>query len=173
MEPEHWFLVSFLIYKVTPNFSIYPILLTDLASYTRLDEITLLSSHSLTCILLHTESALMVPFPNLPHNVYPVFPVKSTVTAKRTRLNRKQIGISPGFAYTEYKVQGATFKSVTLDLRHKTIKKTAKSHKRFCSIYVQRSRVQSLERVSLLEPISLDNINNQPHHKLQMDDERL
>ncbi len=115
----------------------------------------------------------MVPFLNFPRNVYPVFPVKSTVTAKGTRLNKKQIGISPGFAYTEYKVQRATFKSETLDLQRKTIKKTAKSHKQFCSIYVQLSRVQSLEGVSLLEPISLDDINNQPHHELRMDDERL
>ncbi len=55
----------------------------------------------------------MVPFPNLPRNVYPVFLVKSTVTAKETRLNKKQIGISPGFAYTEYKVQGAIVKGST------------------------------------------------------------
>ncbi len=116
MEREHSFLVSFLIHKVIPNFSIYLILLTDLASYTRLDENTLLSSHLPIYILLLTESVLMVFFPNLPRNVYPVFPVKSTVTAKGTRLNRKQIGISPGFAYTEYKVQEATFNSATLDL---------------------------------------------------------
>ncbi len=152
---------------------IYPILLTDLASYTRLDDNTLLGSHPPTCILLHTESALMVPFPNLPRNVYLIFPVKSTVTAKEIRLNKKQIGISPGFAYTEYKVQGAMFKSATLDLQCKTIKKTTKSHKRFCSIYVQLSRVQSLEGISLLEPISLDDIKNKPHHELQTDNERL
>ncbi len=86
--------------------------------------------------------------------------------AKGTRLNRKQIEISPGFAYTEYKVQRATFKSATLDLRRKTIKKTAESYKRFCFIYVQLSRVQSLKGVLLLEPISLDDINKQPHHEL-------
>ncbi len=171
MEPEHWFLVSLLIHKVTNNFSIYPILLTDLASYTRLDDNTLLNSYPPTCILLHTESALMMPFPNLPHNVYPVFPVKSTVTAKETRFNRKQIGISPRFAYTEYKVQGATFKSATLDLQRKTIKKTTENHKQFCSIYVQLSKIQSLEEVSLLESISFDDINNQPHHELQTEDE--
>ncbi len=129
MEPNHWFLVSFLIHKVIPNFSIYLILLTDLASYIRLDDNILLSLHLSTYILLHIESTLMVPFPNLARNVYPVFPVKSTVTAKRIRFNRKQIGISPRFAYTKYKVQGATFKSATLDLQYKTIKKTAKSHK--------------------------------------------
>lgn len=89
MKPKHWFLGSFLIYKVMPNFLIYSILLIALAFYTWLDDNTLLSSHPPTCILLHTESALMVPFANLPHNVYPVFPVKSTVTAKETKLNRK------------------------------------------------------------------------------------
>ncbi len=123
MEPEYWFLVLFLIYKVTHNFLIYLIFLTDLAFYIWLDDNTLLSSHLPICILLHTKSALMVPFLNLSRNVYPVFPMKSTVIAKETRLNRKQIGISPGFAYTEYKVQGATFKSLTVDLRRKTIKK--------------------------------------------------
>ncbi len=98
--------------------------------------------------------------------------MKLTVMTKRTRLNGKQIGISPGFAYTEYKVQRATFKSATLDLQRKMIKKTAESHKQFCSIYLQLSKVQSLEGVSLLEPISLDDINNQPYHALQTDDER-
>ena len=108
----------------------------------------------------------MVPFPNLLRNVYPFFPVKSTVTAKKTRLSRKQIGISLGFAYTKYKIQEATFKFATLDPQHKTIKKTAKSHKRFRAIYIQVPQLQSLEKVSLLEPISLDEINNQPHHEL-------
>ncbi len=90
-----------------------------------------------------------------------------------TRLNRKQIGISLGFAYTEYKVQGAIFKSATLDLQLKTIKKIVESHKLFCSIYVQLSKILSLEGISLLEPISFDDINNQPHHELQTEDERL
>ncbi len=123
IELKHWFLVSFLIHKVTSNFSIYPILLIDLASYTRLYHNTLLSSYTPTCILLYSESVLMVPFQNLLRNVYPIFPVKLTVIAKRTRLNRKQIRICSGFPYTEYKVQGATFKSATLDLQCKTIRK--------------------------------------------------
>lgn len=65
------------------------------------------------------------------------------------------------------------FKSATLDLQQKIIKRTAKSHKRFCSIYVQLSRFQSLERILLLEAILLDDINNQPYHKLQTDDRQL
>ncbi len=173
MELEHSFLLLFLIYKVISNFSIYLILLTNLASYSRLDENTLLSSHTPICILLHTESTLIVPFPNSLRNIYPVFPMKSTVTAKKTRFNRKQIGKSLGFAYTEYKLHRATSKSAILDWQRKTIKETAESHKQFCSIYVQLSRVQSLEGVSLLELILLNNINNQPHHELCTDNKWL
>ena len=92
---------------------------------------------------------------------------------KGTRLNRKQIGISPRFAYTKYKVQGAMFKSAILDLQQKTIKRTVESHKQFYSIYMQLLKLQSLERVSFLKPISLDDINNQPHHEFQTDNEQL
>ena len=38
-----------------------------------------------------------------------------------------------------------------------------KSHRLFCSTYVQLSRVQSLQGVSLLKPIQLSDINSTPH----------
>ena len=81
-----------------PNFLIYPILLTIIAFYIRLDNNTLLSSYPPTCILLYIKSALMVPFLSLPSNIYQIFLMKLTVMAKEIRLNRKQIGISLGFA---------------------------------------------------------------------------
>lgn len=45
----------------------------------------------------------MVLFPNLLHNVYPVFLVKSIVIVKAIRLNKKQIKISSRFVYIKYK----------------------------------------------------------------------
>lgn len=148
-----------------PDFSIYQILLTNLAFYTRLNNNTLLSSYLLIWILLYIKFGLIVPFPNLPRNINLVFFVKLTVMAKKTRLNKKQISLSFGFAYTKYNVQRATLTSAILDLRQKMIQRTAKSYKQFCSIYVQLLRLQSLERVSLLKYILLNNINNQPHHE--------
>lgn len=142
-----------------------------LRSYTKLDHNTLLNSHLPHCILLHTDSPLMISFPSLPANIYPVFLVRSIVTAKNTRLNRKQVGITPGFAYTKYKIQGATFKSAVLDLRRRSKKKAGKYHKRFYPTYIQL--LQSLDGLSLLESIQLDNIKNQPHHDLQAEDNRL
>ena len=115
----------------------------------------------------------MIVFPSFLHNVYLVIPIKLTVTAKRKRFNRKQINICLRFAYLKYKVQGAMFKSATLDLQQKTIKRIVENYKRFCFIYMQKLRLQSLGKVSLLKPISVDNINNQPHHKLQINNEQL
>ncbi len=114
MKSEHLFLGSFLIYKVILIFLIYLILLTTIDFYTRLDDNTLLNSHPFICILLHTEFILMILFPILPRNINLSFPIKSTVTAKETKLNRKQIGISLRFALTKYKVQEAMFKFATI-----------------------------------------------------------
>lgn len=74
--------------------------------------------------------------------------------------------MTPGFAITDYKVQGATFKEAVLDLRRKSVDKTKNSHKTFCSTYVQLSRLQSLEGLHLLEPIELNDINNFPDPNL-------
>lgn len=155
------------------NILIYPTLFTVIASYIQLNDNTLLSLHPPTFILLYTESAFMVPFLSILRKVYQVFPVKLTVMTKEIRFNSKQVDISFVFDYTKYKIQRAMFKSVTLNLWRKLIKKTIESYKRFCSIYKQLSSLQSLERVSLLEPILLNNMNNPPHHKFQIEDERI
>ena len=81
------------------NFSIFLSLFTVITFYIRLDDNTLLSLYHPIYISLYTESALMVFFPNHPHNVFLVFPiVKLTVTAKKRRLNKKQVNISLKFA---------------------------------------------------------------------------
>lgn len=60
-----------------------------------------------------------------------------------------------------------------LDLQRKTSNRSMECHKRFCSTYMQLSRLQSLKRVSFLASISLSNINNQLHHQLLVEDNRL
>ena len=47
------------------------------------------------------------------------------------------------------------------------------SHKRYCSVYVQLTRLRSLEGLHLLQPLSLDDLGNQLHPKLQDEDHRL
>lgn len=73
----------------------------------------------------------------------------------------------PGFAVTDYKVQRATFRSTVLDLRRESKLDGQNSYKRFCSNYIQLSRLQSLDGIHLLEGIELEDINNKPHPKLE------
>ena len=94
------------------------------------------------------------------------------MTVKKTSVNRRQKRLTPGFAFTEYKVQGETFESAVLDLRQKN-KRRGESHKRFYSIYVQLSWLWILQGVSLLEKIDLDDIDNKPHAELRVEDIRL
>ena len=56
---------------------------------------------------------------------------------------------------------------MVLDLWQRTKKRSIENHKQFCSTYVQLSRLQSLEGILFLKLIWLEDINNQPHYKLQ------
>lgn len=46
-------------------------------------------------------------------------------------------------------------------------------YKKFCSIYVQLSRLQTLDEVQLLQPITLEDIGNKPNPKLQKESLKL
>ncbi len=116
-------------------------------------------------MLLQRQHPLKAAFPDLPTNVFPLFPVKSTVSLQGISINRMQIPLTPAFAVTDYKVQGATFKTAILDLQRSQFANNV-SHKAFCSTYVQLSCLQSLEGVQLLQTISLKDINNQPNPRL-------
>lgn len=103
----------------------------------------------------------------LPKNVFSVFPPKSTLTIRGISVTRLQIPMTPRFAVTDYKVQGATFRTVILDLHRHSKCKDKSSYKRFYSTYVELSHLQTLDRVRLLQPITLNDIRSKPHLKLQ------
>ncbi len=92
--------------------------------------------------------------------------MKSTVSLQAVSINKRQISLTPAFAITEYKVQGATFKTAILELQCKN-SITGGSHKAFCSTYVQLSCLQSLDSVQLLQTFSLKGIDNKPNLCLQ------
>ncbi len=115
---------------------------------------------------------MKTPFPTLPPNVYPVFPDRSTLKLPQGDISRLQLPITLGFALTEYKVQGATFDSVVVDLKRQS-KGVIATHKRFCSTYIQLSRLRSFAGLGLLQPIDITDIDNQPHPRLHDEDLRL
>ena len=87
---------------------------------------------------------------------------------------KSPVPMSPAFALTEYKVLGSTYQNVVLDLyRSSKVRGQDASHKRYCSVYVQLTRLRSLEGLHLLQPLSLDDLNNQPHPKLRDESSQL
>ena len=82
--------------------------------------------------------------------------------------------MTPAWAVTDYKVQGSTYDAVTLDLhRQNTSSKDGSSHKRYCSSYVQLTRVRSLQDLFLLQPVTLKDLSAKPDKLLVVEDQRI
>ncbi len=121
-----------------------------MGTFERLDTINIMCPHLPLYVLLERPQRSWIAFLILPENVFPVFLAKSTSTMRGISVTRLQIPMTPEFAITDYKVQGATFRTVMLNL-HKHFKSTDKGlHKRFCFTYVQLSRLQTLDAVGIL-----------------------
>ena len=124
--------------------------------------------------LFQREAVKHQPFEDINRDCIPVFATSFPTKAGNMWVKRLQVPVSPAFALTEYKVQGSTYQNVVLDL-HRPSKPHGQdgSHKRYCSVYVQLTRPRSLKGLHLLQPLSLDDLGNQLHPKLQDEDHRL
>ncbi len=118
--------------------------LTIVATYSQLDANTILCSHPPKAVLLHRSIPSKLAFSGLDHSVIPIFPINSSLPINGARLIQWQVPICPAFALTKYKVQGATFKTAVLDLQRGPKSQWISTHKRFCSTYLQLSRLKSL-----------------------------
>ena len=88
-------------------------------------------------------------------------------------MRRKQIPICPAFSLTDYKVLGSTLKTAILDLKDDPTAKGQSKHKKFCSMYVQLSRVQFLDRLYLLQEIGMKDLQFRLYNSLLAEIERL
>jgi hypothetical protein len=89
-------------------------------------------------------------------------------------VTRHQVPVTPAWAITEYKAQGSTYDSIVVDLHRQSVNTTdGSSHQRNCSIYVQLSRTRSLQGLSLLEPVTLKDLNGKPNDLLLKEDRRI
>ncbi len=111
-------------------------------------------------------------FPSLSVKVFPLFPIKSTVSLQGVSINRTQILLTPAFTIMEYNIKRATFKMAILDLQCGNCT-TDESHRAFYSTYIQLSRLQSLNGMQLLQIISLKDIDNKPNLCLEQSNAEL
>ena len=126
------------------------------------------------CILLEQDSTTNAIFPEMGSKATPIFCSSGPVKIGNMSVTRYQVPVTPAWAITEYKVQGSTYEAVTLDLhRQSTSSKDGSSHKRYCSVYVQLTRVPSLQGLSLLQPVTLADLSGKPDKLLVVEDQRI
>jgi hypothetical protein len=70
-----------------------------------------------------------------------IFPIERSISMKGLSVRRKQIPICPAFCLTDYKVQGSTLSSAILDLKNDPSRRGQDTHRKYCSLYVQLSRL--------------------------------
>jgi hypothetical protein len=125
------------------------------------------------CVLFKPYKPKTATFTSLDPGILPVFPLEKSITVKGYSVRRKQVPLCPAFARTEYKVQGSTLKSAVLDLKDNSKARGQDQHKKFCSTYVQLSRLQSLARLYLLQKIEMKDLQFRPDPQLLAEMRRL
>jgi hypothetical protein len=113
-------------------------------------------------------------FEGIDNDCIPIFASTFPVKVGNMWIRRHQVPMSPAFALTEYKVQGSTYRYAVLDLARRTYGMGEDAaHSRHCSSYVQLSRLQTMDNLWLLEPITLSDIRNKMHRGLVAEDLRM
>ena len=79
----------------------------------------------------------------------------------------------PAFSLTDHKVQDLTLLIAILDLKNDPTAKDQDEHVKFCSLYVQLSRLQSESGLYLLRKIDMKDLQLRPHDSLLAEMERL
>jgi hypothetical protein len=71
-------------------------------------------------------------------------------------------------------LQGSTYDAITVDLhRQNKSSKDGSSHRTYCSYYVQLTRTRSGQGLSLLQPVTLDDLSAKPDKLLVLEDQRI
>jgi hypothetical protein len=144
-----------------------------IAEFFEIDDLYVLCTKPPACVLFRQENSKHPGFEDLETKVFPVFPIERSITIKRYSVRRKQVPACPAFSLTDYKVQGSTLKTAVLDLKDDPTAKGQDPHKKFTTINVQLSRLQSSHGQYLLEKIDMKDLRFRPHNGLLVEMERL
>ena len=143
-----------------------------IAEFFEIDDLYVVCTKPPACLLFRPDNSKHINFEDLERKEIPVFPIERSITIKGRSIRRKQVPICPGFSLTDYKVQGSTLKTA-IDLKDDPTIKSQTEHKKFYSMYVQLSRLQSLDGLYLLQAIDMKDLRFRPHEGLLAEIERL
>lgn len=124
-------------------------------------------------ILLKPDKARATGFEDLGPSVMPVFPLERSITLKGYSMRRKQAPICPAFYLTDYKVEGSTLVATILDLKDDPTIRGQDRHRKYCSLYVQLSRLRSSKGLHLLQKLDMQDLKFGPDPQLLTEMRRL
>lgn len=151
----------------------YTINQMPLAEFFEMDDLYILCTKPPACVLFQRDNLEYSKFEGLDAKVVPVFPLERSITVKGHSVRRRQVPLCPAFSLTDYKVQGSTLNNAVLDLKHDPSARGQDGHKKYCSNYVQLSRLRSLEGLHLLQSITMEDLQFRPDERLLIEIERL
>jgi hypothetical protein len=150
-------------------------LLVILATWIQLDNLYVLCTTPLICLLVRPPHDHKISLSGVPDSLVPILPLEmegELADMGGLPFHRRQVPVTLGFAVTDYKCQGSTFQSLILDL-HFPAQRGLSEHKKWTSINVQLGRLRSLSGVWLREPITLADVRASPHKDLEIEMSRL
>ena len=146
----------------------------QIANFYRLDSLHILCTLPPKCVLFQPLSSKNAVFPEIGSTAVPIFCSSTSVKIENISVIRHQVPVTPAWAITDYKVQGATYENITVDLhRLQNNKNKETKHNSYCSNYVQLTRTKSRQGLNLLQRITLSDVNVKPANLLVQEDERL
>jgi len=138
-----------------------------------MDDLYILCTKPPMCVLFQQENTKGPIFDSLEPKLVPVFPLESSITIKNYSVRRKQVPMCAAFGLTDYKIQGSTLPIAILDLKDDPSIKGQSEHRKFCSLYVQLSRLRSLAGLYLLQAIDMKDLRFRPDDGLLAEMDRL
>ena len=135
-----------------------------------MDNLYILCTKLPACVLFRQENSNHPAFENLEAKIIPVFPIERSIKIKQYSVRRKQVPICSAFSL---RCKGSTLTTAVLDLKDNSKVRGRDEHKKFCSMYVQLSRLRSLNGLHLLQKIDMNDLRVRPHDDLVAEMERL
>jgi ATP-dependent exoDNAse (exonuclease V) alpha subunit len=123
-------------------------------------------------ILFQPDETRAANLPGLPEGVYPIEPITSNykvvIQGKTTSVERRQIPVTGGYAFTDYRSQGQTLPAVIVDLAQPPTGKLTPF-----GAYVALSRSKGRDTIRLLREFDDKIFTTHPSESLRVENLRL
>jgi PIF1-like helicase len=130
-----------------------------------------LCSRPPACVIVEYDEPTGLSFPGLAPNQHPFFPrkysstIKDLTTKQQVRVRRTQVPLTPAFATTDYKAQGANLEELETSLAFSKLKRGS-DHYKWTSLNLQLRRLTSFAGLCLREEITMKDVQYKPDKQL-------